>query len=258
MIQLSREELSRYSDTYQKLLTDRIEESLATWCGNSDSSSNVARGAKGAQCFRQLQAFFEHENYNLDGNSIGPAEADERLEKELIGPLRNAKFLHQMPDKCEPQVLQITSERVAATVVELVLEALWKDTDSVTKKKFTEWGSLLLSKQSRLLQFYISSSMLQSTVHGEGIVGTAQQQQQPRGQVVTSNVLQRWERLSQVVTLLQLEKPSDWLAYHTTSILSPDELSRTLHLRVDFSRDAVESVVATVMTHSNARSAPIV
>jgi hypothetical protein len=57
-----------------------------------------------------------------------------------------------------------------------------------------------------------------------------------------------WERLSQVLTALQLEKPSDWIAYsyHGSSSLSLDELRRTFSLRADFSPDAVNAVVAQV------------
>jgi len=64
--------------------------------------------------------------------------------------------------------------------------------------------------------------------------------------MVAAKLLRIWERLSQVVTVLQLEKPSDWLAYHSTSVLSPDELSRTLSLRVNFSADAIQSAVSSV------------
>ena len=242
LIELAREELVRYSDTYQKLLTDRIAESLVIWCGNTDTSGNPVRAKRGALCFRELQLFFERETYNLDGNSIGLAESDERLEQELIGPLRNAKFLQQLPDKCEAEVLRIAAERVAATVVDIVLDSLWKTSDAGTKKKFTDWGSLLLSKQSRMLQTYISTNILQPSAAQLGTGHVAP--------VNASNLLRIWERLSQVVTVLQLEKPSDWLAYHSTSILSANELSRTQHLRVDFSSDAIESVVSSVSPHA--------
>ena len=57
-----------------------------------------------------------------------------------------------------------------------------------------------------------------------------------------------WERLWQVVTVLQLEKPSDWLLYHNpkNAVLTPEELERTLSLRVDFDPSAIPRVVDKV------------
>lgn len=52
----------------------------------------------------------------------------------------------------------------------------------------------------------------------------------------TAGLLREWQRVSQAVTLLQLEKPSDWAAYRSTTgnVLSNDQVKRTLILRVDF------------------------
>jgi hypothetical protein len=242
MIQLAREELARYSETYQKLLIDRIDDSLFVWCGDRNNSSS--RSKKSSLCFYQLMQFFEQETYQLDGNSIGPAESSERLERELLGPLRGAKFLCQLPDKCEGDVLQTTAERVAMTVVDIVLDALWKTSDTgESVKSFTDWGALLLSTQSRMLQAYIGTTMIQPTSSQAGssttVTGTG------------PKLLQIWERLSQVVAVLQLEKPSDWLAYHSNTLLSAPELGRTLALRVDFSSDAIEKVVASMQSHDD-------
>jgi hypothetical protein len=43
-------------------------------------------------------------------------------------------------------------------------------------------------------------------------------------EVVSPKLTQILKRLLQVVAVLQLEKPSDWLAYQLPSMLSPDEL----------------------------------
>ena len=241
MVQLAREELSRYADTYQTLLQNRIQESLEQWCGDPTQHDAAVVSLSQKGCLRDLQLFLEHENYHLDGNSIGPAEADERLEKELIGPLRDSKFLQQLRDKCELEVLQATAERVAVVVVEIVLRSLWS---TEVPKKFTDWGSLLLSKQARMLQTFVSSTLLQPSSRNETDGGTVVAPVVPAS--FTAKLLQIWERLSQVATVLQLEKPSDWLLYHSTSVLQPDELARTFALRVDFSADAIQSVVASV------------
>jgi hypothetical protein len=180
--------------------------------------------------------------------------------------------LHQFVNKCEAPILQIVSERVATIVVDMILNVLWNTTSSMngtyhqdihnnsnhilmddrkTQKSFTDWGALLLSKQSRMLQQYISTNMIQPSSSDNGST-TASTDRTPSSSVVTTtttyvSVLQIWERLSQVVTILQLEKPMDWMVYyHTTSILTADEISRTLHLRIDFSNDAIEKVVSNI------------
>lgn len=237
MITLVREELSRFSDGYQRLLADRMERSIHTWCGDPVNSQN--RPKKDFSCFNDVAQFFESEEYNLNANTIGPAESNDRLEEKLLGSLLGAKFLQQLPNKCEGEVLQIASECVASMLVEIILKSLWKLNDSgVATKCFSDWGALLLSKQSRMLQTYVSTTMIQPSVANQGGADVSAG--------TSSAILQIWEKLSQVVCVLQLEKPSDWLAYHSSSILTTLELSQSLHLRTDFSNDAIENVVLAV------------
>lgn len=101
----------------------------------------------------------------------------------------------------------------------IVLQYLWRD------KKFTDWGSLLLSKQVRMLQTHLSS-----LVEEENALHSAK-------------LLEEWQRVAQAVTLLQLEKPSDWAAYRDESdVLTKEEVKQTLSLRIDFSSDAIAAV----------------
>jgi hypothetical protein len=236
MMQLAREELFRYAESYEKLLSSRIEEALTAWCGSAASAADavsnpMSRLKQRGLCFHDLRFFLDEESYTLDGTSIAAAEADERLERDLLGPLKESRFLGQLADKCEAAVLQRVGQRVAAVAVEVLLDTLW-ETESSAGKQFNEWGALLLSKQVRMLQTYVTSLMnLQSS--------RAEASSQP-----LPNILMVWEHLSEVLTVLQLEKPYDWLAYQSS--LSAVDLSRTLSLRVDFSSDAVQSVVATV------------
>lgn len=67
----------------------------------------------------------------------------------------------------------------------------------------------------------------------------------------TTSFLNTWERLSQVVTVLQLERPSDWSIYQATSVLTIDELRRTMNLRMEFSTDAVNAVCQTMENCNN-------
>ena len=104
-------------------------------------------------------------------------------------------------------------------VADLVIRSLWG-----YNKTFTEWGSLLLSKQVRMLQRFL-----------QGLVETAQD-------ALPVSFFDQFEKLSQVVTILQLERPSDWSIYQPTSVLTVEEVKQTLLLRKGFSIDAILSV----------------
>jgi hypothetical protein len=241
MIQLAREELSRYSHTYERLLNETIQEALERFCGSKEAVSThlaAGRSKKKAhqQCLVSLKHFFETENFQIDG--IDSASEDERLENELLKVLRQCEYLQQLREKCEGPVVQLHAEHLAKVLVEIVLQVLWHETtegSTGTSKTFTDWGSLLLSKEVRLLQGFISNELLEPSMEEDA-----------RYSGHVAKLFQVWERLSQVVTVLQLERPSDWLAYHLSSVLTPDELLRTMSLRTDFSTDAIQSVVASV------------
>ena len=225
MIQLANEELGRYGRAYQKLLTEQIDAMLEHWCGLGGDPA--ARG-KQVLCFDKLRLFFNHEDYRLDAAHFNVAESDDRLDRDFIGPMEESRLLEQLADKCESDVLRQFGGLLITQLVSLVLTCLWEN-----KKEFTDWGSLLLSKQIRKLQGFVSRAVSpQSSEGGPSAMMT--------------NFVQLWERLSQTLTVLQLERPSDWLAYQATSILSPEELSKTMSLRVDFSADAIHAVVASV------------
>jgi hypothetical protein len=224
MIQLAREELFRYEGSYRKMLAESIEVAFVTWCGRGDVA------AKGSMPFSSLRFFLVEEQYNLNASEFYQMEADERLERDMVGPLKDSIFFQQLGEKCDEAVLRLAGEFIATTVVKMVVECLWE-----CDRKFTDWGSLLLSKQVRLLQAFTVRADVSAVGAEEG----------PTTRTAL-NLVHSWEYLSQVVAVLQLEKPSDWLAYQSTSILSPDELSRTLSLRIDFPTEAIQSIVASV------------
>jgi hypothetical protein len=229
MIQLAREELFRYSKEYQNLLQAQVERVVFEFCG----SLQDAPVYKGSRCIPVLRYYLERENYQLaNAKELQVAEEEPRLHQTLIAPLQDCRFLQQFA-KCDGDVLQVICQELVARLVDLVLDCITStSTTAVVPKRFTDWGSLLLSKQVRTLQSHIS------TVLDQAAYSEAQR---------ISTVLPQWERLSQAVTVLQLEKPSDWVAfYQATSVLSTDELEHILKLRVDFSSDAVAAVVASV------------
>jgi hypothetical protein len=246
MIQLAREELSRYSETYEHLLGETVQQALDSFCGSNEALIMSATGRSKRKtkpfCLVALKQFFEKENFQVDG--IDTAADDERLENELLKVLRDCEYLQQLQEKCEGPVVQLHAEQFAKVMVEIVLQVLWNDTSmespsETRKKSFTDWGSLLLSKEVRLMQGFISNVLLKPSMEDE-------EDEDAQFSGHAARLFRIWERLSQVVTVLQLEKPSDWLAYNASSILTPDELFRTMSLRIDFSMDAIQNVVASL------------
>lgn len=256
LILLARDELLLYSSQYQELLTIRIGESVSLWCFRRSFGGSIGRSIG---CLDVLREFFANENYEINGLAFAHMEADERLEHEMLKPLKQNPLLRQLTHKCEAPIIQLFSERVAIVVVELLLHLLWmkdgidsSDVNTETNDpeqsrnpfppmRFTDWGALLLSKQSRMLQHYISVTLTQRNDDSSTFCDNSNGSAAKTGTSIT--VFQIWERLSQVITILQLEKPMDWLIYHSTSKLTPDEVSRTMRLRVDFSNEAIEKVV---------------
>jgi hypothetical protein len=171
---------------------------------------------------------FQFENYELNATTFHAAEADERLDREMLGPLQHSRFVENL-SKCDSDVAYLFCKELTCLISTLLLECVWHD------KKFTDWGSLLLSKQVRMLQTYLSSLVEENAAH-------------------TAGLLNEWQRVTQAVTLLQLEKPSDWAAYQNTDdILTKEEVKRTLSLRVDFSSDAIAAVCGNSKEGDNKR-----
>ena len=98
MIQLAREELVRYSNAYQVNLTNRIVDVIHEWCGSLQD-----KGFQEGKCIHALRHFFLSETYVLDATSGTAAEADERLEHELLVPLRESRLIDNL-SKCDTEV----------------------------------------------------------------------------------------------------------------------------------------------------------
>lgn len=217
MTALAREELFRYAKMYDDMLETEVEDAVVTYCGRGEQH--------GKKTLDTLKRFFENEDFNLDGQKIIAAEAEERLEKLIVQPLKENDFLQEMKGKCEQEVLFQVGRKLVSQIVELVLSSLWTKSCCMN-----EWGSLLLSKEVRKLQSFIADTL------------------SPEGRNTTMNLsamssMEAWERLSQVITIVQLEKPADWLAYQATSVLDMEQTQKTMSLRVDFSPDAIAAVV---------------
>mmetsp|Transcript_18594 Transcript_18594/g.30089 ORF Transcript_18594/g.30089 Transcript_18594/m.30089 type:complete len:100 (+) Transcript_18594:19-318(+) len=67
--------------------------------------------------------------------------------------------------------------------------------------------------------------------------------------ISTASILTQFERVNQAVSILQLEKPSDWLAFAyrvghgDDTNLTPEEIRSVMGLRVDFSDEAIKNAM---------------
>ncbi|CAJ1930907.1 unnamed protein product [Cylindrotheca closterium] len=220
MTQLAREELFQYSGDYQHMMREQASRVVNEFGGYVTDAAVY----KGSHYIPVLRYYLEREDYELaNAEDLQKAEDDARLHKFIVVPFEESRLLKQF-NKCDADVLKTICEEIVIVLVDLFLDCIFSQTIT---KRFTDWGSLLLSKQVRTIKNYISGLMESSSEHA-------------------IPTLPQWERLSQVVTILQLEKPSDWSYYRGSSTLTRDEVERTMRLRVDFSPDVIASVVSTI------------
>ena len=218
MVELARDELIRFSNSYKIMLDNEVQSTVAEWCGSLERGGAPLKG----KCLHVLRDCIEHEVYILDSATFANAESDDRLEDILIRPV-NESLLIRYLDHCDVEVGFAICREFSKQLATLIVEALWNK-----PMQFNEWGSLLLSKQVRMLQTLIINLLPEDTAHPE----------RSNSLVPTS---EEWERLLQVTAVLQLERPSDWSIYQSTSVLTTEELRQTLRLRVDFSVDAIHA-----------------
>ena len=238
MIQLAREELFRFANTYEGTLKQKVSKMVSEYgrllSANDDDDEDAGRLFMGGNglCLDHVGTFIAHESYNIDANALQKLEREDRLEMELMGPLQSYIFLQQISPRCEFHVLLCLAEELVLSFVQVILRVLWR-----TQKPFTDWGSLLFSKQVRLIQTYVQDCVTPNDSDAGRFAAS-------------SGLVGKWERLTQVWAILQMEQPSEWLMYHDTSntnnnssVLTPEEVAQTMSLRVDFSPDAIAAVV---------------
>ena len=166
-------------------------------------------------------------------------------------------------------VFKELSHRISEAVIDTIL---------IERKPFTEWGSLLFSKQVRMVENFLcdiiiatlGTGAITTAVAGNGsedIVSGGARNDVTTGN--TSGVLQRFQRLSRAVAVLQLGRPSDLSVFsynfgndgdwnnndcgrHNAG-LNSEEIRRIMLLRVDFSEDAVASVCGTLANKDRKR-----
>ena len=231
MLTFARDELSSHSHAYRSLLHHRVR-ALVTDLGGGDDIFDC----DGKLCLQNLRLFIEREIYNLDGASFRALEGEERIEADMIGPIRRSQIFEEIrQDKCDAVVVKQIAEAMSWKSAEIILQVLLQG-----HTRFTEWGALLLSKQVRMLQNIYCGLVLDITGSDSAKVA--------KTSISTATILSQFERVNQAVSILQLEKPMDWLAFSYKvgesgeTNLTGDEIEKIMSLRVDFSEEAIARV----------------
>ncbi|KAL7449815.1 hypothetical protein ACHAWC_001833, partial [Mediolabrus comicus] len=237
MLTFARDELASHARSYHNLLKERVRSLVSDLCGSDDLFD-----CDGKLCLQKLRLFVESEVYNLNASSFRTMEDEERLEAEIISPIRQSQIFEEVGrDKCDAAVVLQIAEEMSWKSTEIILSVLLK-----SNKEFNDWGAMLLSKQVRLLQNTYCGLVL-----GPGDAdGTANG---ALSSINTSTILSQFSRVNQAVSILQLEKPSDWLAFayrvdggDDANSLNADEIKQVMSLRVDFSEEAIAKVCKSV------------
>ena len=233
MLTFARDELASHSRSYHKLLEQRVRTLVADLCGGDDMFD-----CDGQLCLQNLRLFIEKEVYNLDGSSFRSLEGEDRLEAEMIGPIRQSQMFNEIgKDKCDAVVVLQVSKTMAMKSAEIILQFLLQG-----NTEFNEWGALLLSKQVRMLQNVYCGLVLASDSGNTADVPSSS------SSISTASILAQFERVNQAVSILQLEKPSDWLAFSykvgdsNETNLTADEIQKVMGLRLDFTEEAIARV----------------
>lgn len=234
MLTFARDELSSHSRAYRSLLQHRVRVLVNDLGGGDDIFD-----CDGKLCLQNLRLFIESEVYNLDGASFRTVEGEDRIESEMIGPIRRSQIFEEIrQDKCDAVVVMQIAEAMSWKSAEIIMQVLLQG-----HTRFTEWGALLLSKQVRMLQNIYCGLVLDS----DGLSG-ATLAKAGNSSISTASILTQFERVNQAVSILQLEKPSDWLAFSYKvgesgeTNLTGDEIQKIMSLRVDFSEEAIARV----------------
>ncbi len=233
MLTFARDELASHARAYHSLLQHRVR-GFVTDLGGCDDIFDC----DGKLCLQNLRLFVEREVYNLDGASFQKLEGEDRIESEMIGPIRRSQIFEVVrQDKCDAAVVMQISEAMSWKSAEIILQILLQG-----HTRFTEWGALLLSKQVRMLQNIYCGLVLDSAEPKNANVAKT------TSSTSSLSILTQFERVNQAVSILQLEKPSDWLAFSYKvgesgeTNLTGDEIQKIMSLRVDFSEEAIARV----------------
>lgn len=149
--------------------------------------------------------------HDIDDDDFAEAEANEPwIQNVLI-------HLHSVLDSFKTRMSSTSFDQLVSYLTNTVASTLER---SVMKSKFTRLGGLQFDRELRALVNFLTS-------------------------VTSSTVRDRFARLHQINTVLNLEQPQEVLEYYGSSSsgvtwrLTPAEVRQVLHLRIDFRSDDI-------------------
>jgi hypothetical protein len=121
MLVFARDELVSHAGSYHNLLKQRVRALVSDLCGADDIFD-----CDGKLCLQNLRLFIEREIYNLNSSSFRSMEDEERLEAEMIGPIRRSQIFEEVrQDKCDSAVVLQMAEVSVVCVQVIVLLAVY-------------------------------------------------------------------------------------------------------------------------------------
>jgi len=255
MMILAQEQLQSHSQHYNHLLKDQIGHFLKEWIG-SVSLKNVAQpppliaSLDHSPSMHRFFYYVSNQEYNLtaetlrlaeDGNGNGSGSDSKRGLglKSLLTPFQDSRLIIELRNgKCDEGVTLKLLQLMSHHVVQLFLSTLLHQ-----RKEFSEWGSLLLSRQIRALEEFFCDILSGSTGGNEDDDGT-----RTNAAVMNTSVIRKeYQKIAQALTILQCGKPSDWMAFKgevgdTEFDLTMEEIGQVMGLRVDWSMDTIRPV----------------
>jgi hypothetical protein len=275
LLDFTREEWLAHSKQYSSLLTTKTSDAVQYWCGvpldwassnlltNDVSSGNslltkMLNIEKSLFPLQRIQKAFAKQSYNIvDADTYHKFEADAFLISQLVDPLHACDLISQITLKrCDQAVImEIISHLARILSDEIILPMIFFGVGPMkTQKHFTDWGALLLAKQVRVIQNELCSLLHYGYEHNFGsaaaTVPISKQSHHSSALLPsTTPILALMERVNQVITVLQLEKPSDWISLKYSAPagiknahLTKEEIRQVMLLRIGFSKEAIASL----------------
>lgn len=181
---------------------------------NQELEANIHAAVVSDSGWEKLGSFLKSENYLLQSEAeLATAESEERLDRDFLSPLRKSMLLEQTPKKCDDGVQTIVWKEMMAEASRLLISTI----ENMAPNSMTDWGALLFSQQARLLH----------------------------GAIPSDSVVPEDDTLPQILAVLQLERPADWLAYCSTSCLDAKRVRQTMAVRAGFTDVVIDSIIAS-------------
>jgi len=187
MMVTAEEQMKQYSTAYDVLLESQIDTLLEEWIGKVHTTGippPLIASLPHAPSIHRLFYYFSKQNYEL--NAVSFREAEEQT-KFLIIPFEESRLVNELQNgQCDDQVAFKLVQAISHDVSNLFLSTMFNQ----KVHRFTEWGSLLMAKQIRILEEYFCSHVVKYSGN-------------------TLLILREFKKLSQTLAIIQLTHPQD-------------------------------------------------